>query len=141
MLRDMLSAEGEDLKMTNYASLEDLYLKCQKMASLYQAIRQIHSTEQVDTKKLEVTVFIKIVALSDEGPPNPKATDDFNPYILRADQLTAADAKEVKKIIRNLDQLHVAQQKKQYSVTGENPSRLQSSGKTPTRNALASSAP
>ena len=135
MLRDMLSPEGEDLKMANYASLEDLYLKCQKMVSLYQAIRQIHSTEQVDTKKLEVTVFIKIVALSDNGPPNPTATDDFNPYILRADQLTAADAKEVKKIIRNLDQLHVAQQKKQYSVTGKNPSKLQTSGKTPTRNA------
>ena len=95
MLRDMFSPEGEDLKMQNYCSLEHLYLKCQKTVSLYQALHQVHSTEKVDTKKLEGTVFIKIVALSDEGPFNPKATDDFNPYMLKAGRLTADDSKEV----------------------------------------------
>ena len=59
-----MSPAGEDLKMSNYKSLEDLYLKCQKMVARYQALQQVHSTEKVDTKALEVRSFIKIIALA-----------------------------------------------------------------------------
>ena len=88
--------------------------------------------------RLKVRTFIKIIALaqSAQGVPDPKATEDFNDYMLRSDTLTAVDAKKVKKVLRKLDQLRVTQRGRQHSVTGDITSKLQGQAKTqPTRTA------